>query len=212
MRPYERRYIAGRNMARLKGNCKDLYWRYALLRPPASHSAAPSIGISLILAWVRAASKSCRGRQYKCSIWCFRTAFVTTVTSAVTDARGRRRPARDTARGRRRRRPGIAPTPANRRTARLTCADQARSRQASEHGRSPEPGLAQLRLAQGQVEAAGAMIFFNGPTVANDHAESSWPALCAIRPSAGADAGVAGGLPMRTRRLVRRPGSRPSPS
>jgi len=31
-------------------------------------------------------------------------------------------------------------------------------RQASEHGRSPEPGLAQLRLAQGQVEAAGAMI------------------------------------------------------
>jgi DNA-binding NarL/FixJ family response regulator len=31
-------------------------------------------------------------------------------------------------------------------------------RQASELGRSPEPGLAQLRLAQGQVEAAGAMI------------------------------------------------------
>ena len=31
-------------------------------------------------------------------------------------------------------------------------------RQASAHGRSPEPGLAQLRLAQGQVEAAGAMI------------------------------------------------------
>jgi len=31
-------------------------------------------------------------------------------------------------------------------------------REASEHGRSPEPGLAQLRLAQGQVEAAAAMI------------------------------------------------------
>jgi ATP/maltotriose-dependent transcriptional regulator MalT len=35
---------------------------------------------------------------------------------------------------------------------------EAAYRQASEHGRSPVPGLAQLRLAQGQVEAAGAMI------------------------------------------------------
>jgi DNA-binding CsgD family transcriptional regulator len=35
---------------------------------------------------------------------------------------------------------------------------EAAYRQASEHGRSPEPGLAQLRLAQGQVEAAGTMI------------------------------------------------------
>jgi DNA-binding CsgD family transcriptional regulator len=37
-------------------------------------------------------------------------------------------------------------------------AAEAAYRQASEHGRSPVPGLAQLRLAQGQVEAAGAMI------------------------------------------------------
>jgi len=35
---------------------------------------------------------------------------------------------------------------------------EAAYRQASEHGRSPEPGLAQLRLAQGQVEAAAAMV------------------------------------------------------
>jgi len=46
-------------------------------------------------------------------------------------------------------------------------------RQASEHGRSPEPGLAQLRLAQGQVDAAGAMIR-RALSEAGDHRSRAW--------------------------------------